>query len=197
MNQLVIEASGPEGSVAVTRGGELVGFWGFQSPRGRGGAMFPALEAAVKAGGPFGEVVVGTGPGGYNGLRMAMAAGWGIARAHGAKLFGVPSLLGYEAPDYFAAGDARGGRWFLARVADGRWVDAPVLLDLADLRQRLLPGVPVFISGSDAQELPGATCLAPRADVIARRPGAFGPPVPIYLKPPHITEPKPQPGAKP
>jgi len=193
MNLLVIESSGSEGSVAAICDGNVAGVWEFQSPRGRGGAMFPALEAAVKACGPLDRVVVGTGPGGYNGLRMAMAAGWGIARAHGAKLFGVPSLLGYDAPEYFAAGDARGGRWFLAKVASGSFIEEPTLLDPAELRQRLVPGLPVFVNGSAADMLPGAVSLAPRADILAGREASFGPAEPLYLKPPHITVPSAKP----
>lgn len=41
----------------------------------------------------IGALVLGEGPGSYTGLRIALAAGLGIALAHGAKVYGVSSLL--------------------------------------------------------------------------------------------------------
>ena len=41
----------------------------------------------------IGTVVLGEGPGSYTGLRIALAAGLGIAMAHGAQVYGVSSLL--------------------------------------------------------------------------------------------------------
>lgn len=189
MNLLCIESSGSEGSIATLAGESLSGVWRFESPRGRGGAMFPALQSAVASCGRIETVVVGSGPGGYNGLRMAMAAGWGIAQAHGARLVGVPSLLGYDAPEYFVAGDARGGQWFFARVAGGQFVEPPALMPPALLRKRLVPGRPVFLAGAPSPSLPEAICLAPSAAILATRSAAFGPAEPVYLKPPHITAP--------
>lgn len=189
MNLLCIESSGAEGSIAMLEGGSLSGLWKFASPRGRGGAMFPALQAATESCGPIGTVVVGSGPGGYNGLRMAMAAGWGIAQAHSARLFGVPSLLGYDAPEYFVAGDARGGQWFLARVTSGRFSVPPTLIPLTSLHEHLVPSVPIFLVGPPSPFLPEAICQAPSAAILATCTSAFGTPAPLYLKPPHITSP--------
>lgn len=189
MNVLCIESSGSEGSIATLEDGSLSGVWKFESPRGRGGAMFSALQAAMESCGPIGTVVVGSGPGGYNGLRMAMAAGWGIAQAHSARMFGVPSLLGYDAAEYFVAGDARGGQWFLARVTSGWFSLPPTLMPLTSLHERLVPGLPVFLAGPPAPSLPEAVCLAPSAAILAARTSSFGAPEPLYLKPPHITSP--------
>ncbi|WP_244363644.1 tRNA (adenosine(37)-N6)-threonylcarbamoyltransferase complex dimerization subunit type 1 TsaB [Thermus brockianus] len=41
----------------------------------------------------IGTLVLGTGPGSYTGLRIALAAGLGIAFAQGARVHGVSSLL--------------------------------------------------------------------------------------------------------
>jgi len=189
MKTLAIESSGPLGSIAVVEDGHPGVSWEFDSPRGRGGEIFPALEAAVARIGRADIVVVGTGPGGYNGLRMSAAAAWGVATAHGARLFGVPSLLGHDAPDYFVAGDARGGRWFVARITGGRIVAAPELMDPDAALATLAPGVPVFCPGGPLAGLPGALFVAPKAEILARRTDAFGEPSPCYLKPPHITAP--------
>jgi len=189
MSLLCIESSGSEGSIATLANGSISGVWKFESPRGRGGAMFPALQSAVESCGRIATVVVGSGPGGYNGLRMAMAAGWGIAQAHSAQLFGVPSLLGYDAPEYFVAGDARGGQWFFAHVAGGQFVEPPALLPPASLREQIVSGLPVFVAAPPSPFLPEAISLAPSAAILATRAGAFGPAEPVYLKPPHISTP--------
>jgi tRNA A37 threonylcarbamoyladenosine modification protein TsaB len=151
--------------------------------------MFPVLEAAVARIGRADLVVVGTGPGGYNGLRMSAAAGWGVATAHGARLVGVPSLLGHDLPDYFVAGDARGGMWFVARISGGRIVMPPELMEPVAARSALVPGVPVFCAGAPLEGLADASPDAPEARILAGRTDAFGDPVPCYLKPPHITTP--------
>ncbi|WP_114311821.1 tRNA (adenosine(37)-N6)-threonylcarbamoyltransferase complex dimerization subunit type 1 TsaB [Thermus caldifontis] len=41
----------------------------------------------------IGALILGEGPGSYTGLRIALAAGLGIALAQGAKVYGVHSLL--------------------------------------------------------------------------------------------------------
>jgi len=189
MKILAIESSGPEGSVAVLEDNSLTGSWSFSSPRGRGGGLFPALEAAFTKCGAPDTVVVGTGPGGYNGLRASAAAAWGISKVHGSQLVGVPSLLGYEAPEYFVAGDARGGQWFLARVADSRFLLEPALVFPDEAEKILIPGIPVFTPGGMLAGIQGGICAPPQARLLALRTAAFGEAVPIYLKPPHITKP--------
>ena len=159
MNALAIECSCQLGSVAVLNDGVVIKSWEFESPRGRGGELFSHLESALRDCGHLDLVVVGTGPGRYNGLRMSIAAAWGIAKARGARLAGVSSLLGYDAREYFVVGDARAGQWFLAHVADGK-----------------------FLS-------PEAVVAAPCAGELAKRDLVAGLPAPAYLKPPHITKP--------
>jgi len=189
MKILAIESSGPEGSVAVLEDNVLADSWTFSSPRGRGGGLFPALESAFVKCGPPDTIVVGTGPGGYNGLRASTAAAWGISKIHGSKLVGVPSLLGYEATEYFVAGDARGGQWFLSHVADGRFLLEPVLIAPDQASEMLIPGIPVFTPGGQLPGIPEAICSPPQARLLALRSHAFGDAHPIYLKPPHITKP--------
>jgi tRNA threonylcarbamoyl adenosine modification protein YeaZ len=46
--------------------------------------------------GSLAAVVVGTGPGGFTGLRVGLATARGIARAAGARLVGVPTALALE-----------------------------------------------------------------------------------------------------
>jgi len=189
MKILAIESSGAEGSVAVLEDTRLIGSWNFSSPRGRGGGLFPALESAFTKCGPPDTVVVGTGPGGYNGLRASAAAAWGISKVHGSQLVGVPSLLGYEAAEYFVAGDARGGQWFLAHVARAHFVLEPALIFPEQAENILIPGMPVFTPGGQLPGIPQSICLPPQAGRLALHTDAYGDPRPIYLKPPHITQP--------
>ena len=132
-------------------------------------------------------MIVGTGPGSYNGLRMAISSAWGVARARGAKLAGVSSLLGYDAPEYFIAGDARANQWFIAHVANGAFLSRPALVSPQEAQNGLLPGIPVFAtSGLKGLE---AIVAPPRAAILARRNFVEGVPEPLYLKAPHITKP--------
>ena len=188
MNALAIECSCQKGGVAFLKDGAVVKLWEFDSPRGRGTELFTHLESALSDCGDLDLVVVGTGPGRYNGLRTSIAAAWGISRARGARLAGVSSLLGYEAPEYFVAGDARGGQWFSAHVSDGKFLSPPALFPPHEVRRVLKPGIPVFAT-SALEDLPEAVVAAPCAGVLAGRGFSGGLPVPVYLKPPHITKP--------
>lgn len=188
MNVLAIECSCPQGSLAFLRDGVVVKTWEFENPRGRGSDLFAHLESAIGRHGRPDLVVVGTGPGSYNGLRASIAAAWGIARACGARLAGAPSLLGYEAPEYFVAGDARANQWFLAHVVNGKFLSPPALHRPQEARGLLQPGIPVFTT-SVLENLPEAIVAPPRAGVLATRDLIEGVPTPVYLKPPHITKP--------
>ncbi|MFA7344722.1 MAG: tRNA threonylcarbamoyladenosine biosynthesis protein TsaB [Terrimicrobiaceae bacterium] len=188
MNVLAIECSCQTGSVAVLKDGAILRSREFDSPRGRGAEMFDHLESALRDGTSPDLVVVGTGPGRYNGLRASISAAWGIARARGARLAGVPSLLGFGAPEYFVVGDARSGQWFFAHVAGGKFLSPPALAAPHDVRRFLRPGIPVFAT-SPLDGLPEALVAAPSACVLAGRDGVEGVPAPAYLKPPHITKP--------
>ncbi|MBE2205786.1 MAG: tRNA (adenosine(37)-N6)-threonylcarbamoyltransferase complex dimerization subunit type 1 TsaB [Chthoniobacterales bacterium] len=193
MTVLCIECSSQLGSVAVLHGGELIHTAEFESPRGRGSHLFAHLKSALQHAGPLDAVVVGTGPGGYNGLRVSISAAWGIARARNVRLAGVSSLLGYEVPDYFVAGDARAGQWFLAHVQQGTFLSPPQLHSPEDLRKLFQPGEPVFSTGK-LVGFPEAIVRPPSAAVLARRDVLPGHPAPFYLKPPHITKPVFSPG---
>lgn len=189
MDVLAIECSTGTGSVAWLRGGEVVRVWGFESPRGRGSLLFSTLEEATGAFGSPDRVVVGTGPGSYNGLRSSIAVGWGISRSTGAEFLGAPSLLGYEAVEYCVVGDARAGQVFFARVSQGRFTSGPALYPADAARRLLTEGETVFCA-AELEAFPEAVVAAPRAEVLAVREATPGFPSPIYLKPPHITAPR-------
>lgn len=186
MKTLAIECSSAQGSIALVENGEDAFTLEFENPRGRGGGFFAALEEAAGRCGDFEQVLVGTGPGSYNSLRASIAAAWGLARTRGAVLKGIPSVFGYDAPEYFVIGDARAGQWFLAHIRDGILAAPIELLAPESVRTRLVEGLPVF---STTPLLESARCESPAARLLARHWLQAGPAEPLYLKPPHITKP--------
>lgn len=185
MKTLAIECSSSRGSIAVTEGDNLLFSLDFENPRGRGVEFFAALQEATCRCMDFSHVLVGIGPGSYNSLRASIAAAWGLARARGAELKGIPSVFGYEAREYFVIGDARAGQWFLAQIRDGALVTPIALLTPEQATSRLTPGLPVF-STSPMRDF--VSFEPPQAPFLARHLDQAGPAEPIYLKPPHITK---------
>jgi len=195
VNVLALDCSGPQGSVAVVSGGQTPFFKSFDCPRGRGTEVFEILNEAVLACPRIHRIVVGTGPGSYNGLRITAAAAEGIALAIGCDRMGVLSLLGLDGDDdFWAAGDARGGTLYLARITGGILVGEIAVIPRPDAIHRINAEgsglrvlVPSLIEGLDHAEIahPDARRLAVR--------GAIGPSMdrisPYYAKPVHITSP--------
>jgi tRNA A37 threonylcarbamoyladenosine modification protein TsaB len=182
---LAIECSSGRGSIAVIEGEILCFSLEFENPRGRGVEFFAALADATARCDNFDQVLVGTGPGSYNGLRASIAAAWGLARARGASFKGIPSVFGYDAPEYFVIGDARAGKWFFAHIRDGALVAPIDLLPPERATARLAAGLPVF---STSPLMDSACFKAPQARFLAQHIDLAGSAEPIYLKPPHITK---------
>lgn len=188
MKILAIECSSVSGSIAIVEDGRTHVELDFDNPRGRGGGFFAALEEAAVRCGDFEGVLVGTGPGSYNGLRASIAAAWGLARARGVPLRGIPSVFGYDAAEYAVLGDARAGQWFFAHVRDGRLAGDIGLLSPGEARKAIPGGLPVFTT---SPMMDTACFEGPRARFFPARIDQAGPAEPIYLKPPHITKPVP------
>ncbi|MCX6957194.1 MAG: tRNA (adenosine(37)-N6)-threonylcarbamoyltransferase complex dimerization subunit type 1 TsaB [Verrucomicrobiae bacterium] len=160
--------------------------------------FFEGLERALQKYGAPDRLVVGLGPGSYNGLRSSIAAGQGIASACNIELIGLPSILGLEAgaTECWVVGDARGGQYWVAALSHHQLLEEPFLLAPADLPHHLkrYPHFPLIAS----QELPlllasiNVTIQTPNATILARLGKDATPSAslePLYLKPPHITMP--------
>lgn len=195
MKILAIDASAPVGRAALVSGGVIEVELEFGGGRSRGGGAASAIEELAKSGASKGiaGVVVGTGPGSYTGLRSSIAAAWGFALARNVPLSGVSSLLALGVGEYLAIGDARRGEFYWARVRDGIFLDAPVLVDRTRIEALLseFPGLPRCVPSPAG--IPGEELAVPRMEVLAslakfddRLPGGLC--EPIYLKPPHITQ---------
>ena len=188
MTILTIECSSGTGSIAVTRDGEILHNDSFENARGRGTSFFALLEKATRQIGTLDSILVGIGPGGYNPLRVSIAAAWGIARAREVPLRGICSLLGYDALEYHVLGDARAGQWFHAHIRNGRLVSPPVLLKPEEASSQLTDGIPIFTT---SPLMESARCESPQAVQLAYRADQAETAAPIYMKPPHITKPAP------
>ena len=199
MKILALETSTGHDTLAVAHAGEIVAERAFSAPRGRGSEIYRLLEELRPWWKGASRVALGLGPGSYNGLRAACALADAFQLALGLDVVTAPSpcLLDVQEDHYRAVGDARSGQVFLAAVA-GRNLEGPIRLIPRDefFRETLQDGGPrLYRVGSleGAENLPWA---APSARVLALvaaglRPSPPESIAPIYLKPPHITAPRP------
>ncbi|HEY5741141.1 MAG TPA: tRNA (adenosine(37)-N6)-threonylcarbamoyltransferase complex dimerization subunit type 1 TsaB [Terrimicrobiaceae bacterium] len=190
---LSLDTSTQRGSLALISGARILHERNIDTPRGRGGALFCALEELLGEAREIRRVVVGVGPGSYNGIRSAIAVAWGIATARKIPLVGISSLLGIAPGSYCAVGDARRGQYFFAHVSHGTFIVEPRLIPKDELRS-VLPQtalLPVYAS-DEINFLPGMIVRTPHAALLgllaAHRPA--NQPQPLYLKPAYITAPK-------
>ena len=198
MKVLAIETSSASASIAVAAHGEIVAVHRFDAPRGRGAEVFTLLDEMRAAWTGIDRLAIGLGPGSYNGLRVACALAGSIQMALGVELAAAPSccLLDVKGRNYRSVGDARGGRVWFATVEDHRLAGEIELLPPDECLCRLgASPAPVYRVG----EISGFECLraaAPDAAVLAMLAPSLPPAdprhlEPIYLKPPHITMPRP------
>jgi tRNA threonylcarbamoyladenosine biosynthesis protein TsaB len=199
MKILALETSTGHDTLAVADAGEISAERAFSAPRGRGSEIYQLLEELRPWWKGANRVALGLGPGSYNGLRAACALADAFQLALGLEVVTAPSPCLLDVPEdhYRAVGDARAGQVFLAGVA-GRMLEGPIRLIPRDefFRETWQDGGPrLYRVGrlEGAESLPWA---GPSARVLALlaaglRPAAPESIAPIYLKPPHITAPRP------
>jgi tRNA threonylcarbamoyladenosine biosynthesis protein TsaB len=172
-------------------------------------------DRLLREAGGLEAVAVVVGPGGFTGLRTAIALAEGIALALSVPLIGVTTgeALAAALPDHlraaretWAAIDTKRGRFVLERIAAGAWHAAAPPAALAE-REVPRPAGPVAAVG-DAAPLLAARLLARGADAMladARLPDAAAagavamrrlrgaiPPrdaTPLYVEPPAVRSP--------
>jgi tRNA threonylcarbamoyl adenosine modification protein YeaZ len=175
----------------------------FANDRKHSGSFFESLHRFSKQFGRPDAIVVGLGPGSYAGTRIAIAAATGLQSAYDNLLLGLPSICAIEteADEYCVVGDARRQSFFFAGVKGRQLSGEIALCGEAELRLRLnqLHQERPIYSAEVLPQFKEATVRAPSAAVLAQiiRDGAVAPkkiPLePIYLRDPHITEPKIEP----
>lgn len=121
---LALDLSTAQGSIAVVRGDEVLFESVFQSERSHNAQVFAPLREALKAAGDeLTGIVIGTGPGSYTGVRIAIAAAQGVALSRKVWCVGWSSLTAPDidaAASYSVVGDARRQSIYLAQVENGR-----------------------------------------------------------------------------
>lgn len=177
-------------------------------------ALPPMAEDVLRGAGALDAVAVVVGPGGFTGLRTAIALAEGIALGHGVKVIGVTTgeALAAALPEelrtnreVWAAVDTKRGKIALERFAPGSLLTGPLLVvPEAELPR---PEGPVAVVG-DAAPLVAARLLAREADAMltaSRLPDAAAaarvaalrltgalPPrdaAPLYAEPPAVRRP--------
>ena len=193
---LAIDTSGPTGGVALgSAAGGVLWEQDFAPGPGAGGGLFVALEECLAFTPAPGRILVGVGPGSYAGVRMAIAATTGLGLALGLEPIAVPSVCAFEvdAPCFHAVGDARRGAFYYSAVQGGRCVVGPEICDQAGLRERFAAHLewPVY-SVEALADFPQAQRARARATRLLTAPvePALRPLEPIYLREPHITQPR-------
>jgi tRNA threonylcarbamoyladenosine biosynthesis protein TsaB len=204
MRILAIEGALARCSAAVWADGTVVAAAATDAPRGQPALLPPMVrDVLARAGGAPDAVVVGVGPGGFTGLRAAIALAEGIARGAGCPLAGITTgeaLLAALPPDMragrsvWAAIDNRRGRVVLELFAPDDAMPAAPLVAALDA----LPPTrgPVLVLGDAAEAHPGLPDAADLARLAAQRLRAGLPPrpaAPLYAEPPAVTAARPVP----
>lgn len=204
---LAIEISTPLGKVAVVRGDDVLYSTEFASQRSHNAQLFaPLREALAAAGDALDLIVVGTGPGSYTGVRIAIAAAQGIALSRHAPVVGLPSILVPEAAggtgSFCVVGDARRDSFYAARIEEGELCDGIRLILYSDFPAWLeqQSAHPVFAFEPRVAATWGIRLTSPSAILLARAALQLTPadiarhtsaPIePIYLRDAFITTPK-------
>lgn len=199
MNLLAIETSVPQASLCLHLQGEMRFSTSWVAERNHDAHLFPALQQALDMLGndmKLDYILVGAGPGSYGGVRVALAAGVGLAAVTGAKLVAVESWEQLAEGDACVVADARRGGWTV-RFPDAR-IEVLSVDELAALPNPLYcteqPGVLQQKGITTVQKealIPTATGLVEtwlrmtpeKRDEVCSRPAE-----PIYVRPPHITK---------
>jgi tRNA threonylcarbamoyl adenosine modification protein YeaZ len=201
MITLAIETSTPQGSVAIVAYGDLIFDEKFTADRSHSSALFSCLERARACAARFHQIAIGLGPGSYAGVRIAISAALGFHLGTGGKLLGFSSLaaLDTDAREYIVIGDARRESFYFARIMDRFFLEGPRIVKEMELRELLhsFPTQPCYAT-APVPDFPSAQIVPPSALVIARL-ASEGQCIvmsdnlePLYLREPHITQPRTQ-----
>lgn len=199
MTTLGLETSTSHGSVALVAFGAPIFEERFVADRSHSASLFGTLEKARKKVSRIDQVAIGIGPGSYAGVRIAIAAALGLQIGAGAMLIGIPSIAALEcdALEYLAVGDARRESFYFTHVKDGLCVEGPLLESEREVRQRLGAHFRLPVYAPVALEaFPTARVALPSALRLAQLASQGRGIVqendlePIYLREPHITQPK-------
>jgi tRNA threonylcarbamoyladenosine biosynthesis protein TsaB len=173
MRILALDGSLARASVALWADGEVVAARALAGERVQPTALPPMAEDLLREAGALDAVAVVVGPGGFTGLRSAIALAEGIALGLGVPVVGVTTgeALAAALPERLRAGrevwaavDTKRGRLALERIPPGTLAAAapPVVLEERALPR---PAGPVVVAG-DAAPVVAARLLARGCDAL-------------------------------
>ena len=209
---LVLETSCVQSSVAAWSGESLLCQAAWRAERNHSSAIFKAVRQVLDAleGRRLKEIVVGSGPGAYGGIRVALAVADGLSLVHGSRVAAFSSWngLGLHHGEACGMSGARRGGWTWGRLENGVLTDVPAVLPAEQARASVAEcmgkGVPVFSTETAdhlaAREMSGIVPVYPSAEALgavwlslaeARREELLESPAePLYVRAPHITRAK-------
>lgn len=210
---LALETTVASATLLLARDGEAVARRDFTSERSQECDLFAPLQdilTELPTGAQLSAIIIGTGPGSYNGARVGIAAAQALAQTHGCRVAGLCSFEGVteasQHPSLYAIGDARRGSYFLMPVLNGRAQAPPRLLEKADFLQALTtdnPNSHPMVTFESPDRLPAellctestSTAGGLLASWLTRTPEEQNtllntPTEAFYLRPPHITKAK-------
>lgn len=197
MNLLAIETSVSSASLCLYAEGAVLYRAEWQAERNHDAHLFPALQEAMDILGSrtLDFVLIGAGPGSYGGVRVALAAGVGIAAVCEAKLVALESWAQLADNDACIVADARRGGWTV-RFPSGR-IDVLSPEKLSELPHAIYSTEPVGRMQPLGLNNLHKEGLIPTAEGLVRTwlsmspqeqaAAADKPAEPIYVRPPHIT----------
>lgn len=197
-NDFCLDLSSPLHSLAVCSGGKILEECSFPVERRTTGPVFSVWYRLQERWGMPTRILVGLGPGSYNGLRAALALAAGVRLATGVPVRGISSLLILDplpTGRFTLLGDARGGTFYLAQVAGRQFLREPVLFSPEEaIQEAQRMEDPIFRLGPNPllrawPELRPRAAWLPQATAENSTTAEPDLPAPIYLKPPHITLP--------
>ncbi len=201
MNILALETSIPQASLVLVCNGDVVVSEHWETERNHDSYLFPALQKAMNALGSEKPelILVGSGPGSYGGVRVALAAAVGLAQVTDARIAAICSWAQLAEPGAIIVSDARRGNWTIRRE------DGSIAVITDEQLPELLKNGYKLLTPETGDKLiqkgihPYRDKLTPTADGLVRTWLAMSdeeknkalatPAEPIYVRPPHITTP--------
>ncbi len=212
---LALDAGGHACSAALRDNGAVVAQESQAISHGQAAVLMPMIERIMHQSGiayrGLARIAVAVGPGGFTGLRVAIAAARGLGLAAGVPVVGISSFqaaASNHAEDsigrrVFVLIDSRRDEPYLAELGtDLHLLGAPRILSAAEAAALISAAAPAVVFGDGTGPLAGnlagdvlirptAVVAAAVAALAAAADGRFDlPPLPVYLRPPDVSKPK-------